>query len=130
MRSDQLDYYKSLGAHIKLLREARGMTQGELAQATGVSQQAIFAYEIADRRPSIYILTKICKVFAVSLQDMVGFAKPTKVPNRRLSPRATRHAQRLMALSKTQQRFVVRIIDLLEYGKVRWNANQHSRKAA
>lgn len=107
-------YYKALGVHIALLRKAKGMTQAELARAIGVSQQAVFAYEIADRRVSVFILVKLTKVFSTTADKLLGLAPPVQVPKRRLSPRAMRHAERLQALSKTQQRFVIRILDMLE----------------
>jgi len=107
-------YFKALGALITRLRKARSMTQAELARAIGVSQQAVFAYELGERRTSVLILAKIAKVFAVPVEEMIGLSKPARVPKGRLSPRAMRHAERLQALSKTQQRFVVRIIDVLE----------------
>nr|WP_298722851.1 helix-turn-helix transcriptional regulator [uncultured Steroidobacter sp.] len=112
-------YFKSLGAHVAMLRKSRGMTQAELARAIGVSQQAVFAYELGERRVSVLILTKIAKVFAVSVEDMVGMSKLPRVPKGRLSPRAMRHAERLQALSKTQQRFVIRILDVLEQSNAR-----------
>lgn len=119
MSPESLDYYKALGVRIALLRKARGMTQAELARAIGVSQQAVFAYEIAERRVSVLILVKLAKVFEITVETLMGVTRPVRMPKRRLSPRAARHAERLMALSKTQQRFVVRIIDMLEA------ANQH-----
>lgn len=114
IRAESRAYFKALGAHITLLRKARGMTQQELARAIGVSQQAVFAYELGDRRVSVLILAKLSKAFAISVEQLMGIAKPPPIPKRRLSPRAMRHAERLQALSKTQQRFVIRIIDSLE----------------
>ncbi|HEY5758418.1 MAG TPA: helix-turn-helix transcriptional regulator [Steroidobacter sp.] len=107
-------YFRSLGGHIAMMRKARGMTQAELARAIGVSQQAVFAYELGDRRVSVLILSKIAKIFTVSVEDMVGLSRPARIPRGRLSPRAMRHAERLQALTKTQQRFIVRILDVLE----------------
>lgn len=107
-------YFRSLGGHIAAMRKARGMTQAELARAIGVSQQAVFAYELGERRVSVLVLSKIAKVFTVSVEDMVGFSRPARVPKGRLSPRAMRHAERLQALTKTQQRFIIRILDVLE----------------
>jgi transcriptional regulator with XRE-family HTH domain len=112
-------YFKNLGSHVAMLRKARGMTQAELARAIGVSQQAVFAYELGERRVSVLVLTKIAKVFAVSVEDMLGMSKTVRTPKGRLSPRALRHAQRLQGLSKTQQRFVIRILDVLEESKSR-----------
>lgn len=106
-------YFKALGAHISLMRKAKGMTQAELARSLGVSQQAVFAYERGDRCVSVLLLAKLSKVFAISVEELMGVTRPVRIPKRRLSPRAMRHAERLQALSKTQQRFVVRIIDVL-----------------
>jgi transcriptional regulator with XRE-family HTH domain len=89
------------------------MTQAELARVLGVSQQAVFAYEIGERRISVLVLERIARVFRISIDQFLGFA-PEPVRKRRLSPRAMRHAERLQALSITQQRFVVRILDVLE----------------
>lgn len=102
-----------------MLRKSRGMTQAELARAIGVSQQAVFAYELGERRVSVLILTKIAKVFTVSVEEMAGLSKPPRIPKGRLSPRAMRHAERLQALSKTQQRFIIRILDVLEQSNAR-----------
>lgn len=114
IKAESRSYFTALGAHVGQLRKARGMTQAELARAIGVSQQAVFAYELGDRRISVLVLLKIARVFGVTVQELIAMAKPTHSRKRRLSPRAERHAQRLQALSKTQQRFVVRIIDTLE----------------
>lgn len=114
IKQESRAYFKALGAHIALLRKSRGLTQAELARAIGVSQQAVFAYELGERRVSVLILAKLARVFVVPVEDLVGMARPARVPKGRLSPRAMRHAERLQALTKTQQRFVLRILDILE----------------
>ncbi|WP_129775575.1 helix-turn-helix domain-containing protein [Peristeroidobacter soli] len=107
-------YFAALGKRVTQLRKSRGMTQAELARALGVSQQAVFAYEIGERRISVLILERLAKLFRLNIDQFLGFAPEPPVRNRRLSPKAMRHAERLQALSKTQQRFVVRILDVLE----------------
>jgi len=114
IKQESRAYFKALGAHVTAMRKARGMTQAELARAIGVSQQAVFAYELGERRISVLVLAKLAKIFAVSAEEMVGLSKPVRVPKGRLSPRCVRHATRLQSLSKTQQRFVIRIIDVLK----------------
>jgi len=114
IKAESRRYFAALGAHITRLRKARAMTQAELARAIGVSQQAVFAYELGERRTSVLVLAKIAKVFGVSVEELVSISTPTRVPTGRLSPRCVRHAGRLQSLSKTQQRFVIRIIDVLE----------------
>jgi transcriptional regulator with XRE-family HTH domain len=114
IKQESRAYFKALGAHVTMLRKSRGMTQAELARTIGVSQQAVFAYELGERRISVLVFAKLAKVFSVSVEEMVGLSKPIRVPKGRLSPRCIGHAGRLQALSKTQQRFVIRIIDVLE----------------
>lgn len=119
IKGESRAYFRALGAHVALLRKRLGMTQAELARAVGVSQQAVFAYELGDRRISVLVLGKLSRVFNVPVQDLMGMIKPARASKGRLSPRAMRHAERLQALSKTKQRFVIRIIDVLEADSTR-----------
>jgi transcriptional regulator with XRE-family HTH domain len=107
-------YFRALGKRVSALRKSHQMTQAELARATGVSQQAVFAWELGERRISVLVLAKLAKIFSTPVEDMIGLSKPLHVAKGRLSPRCMRHAARLQALTKTQQRFVIRILDTLE----------------
>lgn len=91
-----------------------GYTQAELARAIGVSQQAVFAYELGERRMSVIILAKVAKVFGVGVEELIAMQEQRRPRKQRLSPRAMRHAERLQALPKTHQRFVTKIIGILE----------------
>jgi transcriptional regulator with XRE-family HTH domain len=113
IKKESRAYFAALGKRVTQLRKSRGMTQAELARALGVSQQAVFAYEIGDRRISVLVLERLARMFRLNIDQFLGFV-PEPTRKRRLSPRAMRHAERLQALSKTQQRFVVRILDVLE----------------
>lgn len=112
IRVESKRYFTALGAHVCQLRKLLGMTQAELARAIGVSQQAVFAYELGERRISVLILARMADVFRVPITDLIGMAPACR--KGRLSPKAMRHAERLQALRRTDQRFVVRIIDALE----------------
>jgi transcriptional regulator with XRE-family HTH domain len=115
VKSDSRAYFAALGRRVAQLRKSRGYTQAEFARALGVSQPAIFAYELGDRRTSVLILERIANLYGISVDQVIGRAPERKPPpNRRLSPRAIRHAERLQGLSKTSQRFIVRLIDYLE----------------
>ena len=89
------------------------MTQADLARVLGVSQQTVFAYELGERRISVFALERLARLFRLNIDQFLGFA-PEPMKKRRLSLKAMHHAERLQALSKTQQRFVVRIIEVLE----------------
>ena len=119
IKQESRAYFRALGAHISELRKEQGMTQAELARMLGVSQQTVFAYELGDRRVSVLMLIKLAKIFSVSVEDLTGMTKAPRPVKRRLSPAGVRHAERFQQLSKTQQRFVVRIMDvLLEQNRV------------
>ncbi len=77
-----------------------------------MSQQTVFAYELGDRRISVLVLVKLAKIFGVSIEVLTGMTMPVR-PKRRLSPAGIRHAERFQRLSKTGQRFVKKIIDVL-----------------
>jgi transcriptional regulator with XRE-family HTH domain len=120
IKQESRAYFRALGAHISELRKEQGMTQAELARALGVSQQTVFAYELGDRRVSVLIVAKLAKIFGVSIEEMIGMTRIPRPGHRRLSPAGTRHAQRFQQLSKTEQRFVKKIMDvLLERGPQR-----------
>lgn len=113
IRQESRAYFRALGAHISVLRKERGMTQAELARTLGVSQQTVFAYELGDRRVSVLMLIKLAKIFDVPVEELMGMIKSQHPPKRGLSPAGVRHAERFQQLSKTQQRFVARIMDVL-----------------
>jgi transcriptional regulator with XRE-family HTH domain len=112
IKTESRAFFRALGVHISLLRKEQGMTQAELARALTVSQQTVFAYELGDRRVPVLILVKLARIFDVSVEGLLGMKMAIR-PNRRLSPAGIRHAERFQQLSKTQQRFVKRIIDVL-----------------
>ena len=114
IRAESRAYFRALGEHIGELRKEQGMTQAELARALGVSQQSMFAYELGHRRVSVLIVAKLAKLFGVSVEEVIGMSRiPRPSHPRRLSPAGMRHADRFQQLSKTEQRFVKKIMDLL-----------------
>lgn len=59
---------------IKAARECRGMTQQELADASGVSRSSIARYEIGAKTPSIASTYKLAKALDVPFEELArGF---------------------------------------------------------
>jgi transcriptional regulator with XRE-family HTH domain len=114
IKAESRIYFAALGKRICLLRKARQLTQAELARAIGVSQQCVFAWEVGDRRVSVLALVRLAQTFGTTLEELVGLDRPLQSSKRRASPRAIRNAERLQALPTTQQRFILRILNLLE----------------
>jgi DNA-binding XRE family transcriptional regulator len=113
IKAESRVYFRALGKHIEVLRKGIGMTQAELARAIGVSQQTVYAYETGDRRVSVLILAKLAPIFQISVEELVSMREVARPVMQRLSPAGERHAGRYQKLSKTEQRFVKKIIDVL-----------------
>ena len=55
---------------LRELREARGLTQEELARALGVTRQTIIAIEKGKYDPSLRLAFKIARFFGVKIEDI------------------------------------------------------------
>lgn len=61
-----------LNQRIRLLRQARNMSQVELAGRLGVTKQSVSNWENDNIQPSIEMLTKLAAFFSVSTDYMLG----------------------------------------------------------
>ncbi len=60
------------GAVIKKLREEKGMTQLQLAEATGVSDKAVSKWETAKGLPDITLIEPLAKALGVSVMELMS----------------------------------------------------------
>lgn len=64
---------------LKSLREARGLTQLQVANRIGVSKAMISAYETASKAPSIEVLIRLSRLFGVSVDYLVCIDSPKMI---------------------------------------------------
>lgn len=62
----------AVGARIRKLREAKGVTQEELAGAVGMMRSNISRIEAAKHRPTLETMEKIAKALKVSVADLIA----------------------------------------------------------
>jgi putative transcriptional regulator len=55
---------------LKAARAAKDMTQGDLANAAGVTRQTINAIELGEYNPSIKLCVAICRAVDKTLNDL------------------------------------------------------------
>lgn len=70
---------------LRALRDARGLTQLQVANRIGVSKAMVSAYETASKAPSIEVLIRLSRLFGVSVDYLVCVdlivIRPLECPN-------------------------------------------------
>jgi transcriptional regulator with XRE-family HTH domain len=110
--SDERQFFVTLGERIASLRKARSVTQTQLAEALGVSQQTVHAYEAGSRRIPVSALPVVASTLAVSLEVLFG-EEQAKAARGKRGP-ASRLAQQIEVVSqlpKAKQLFVSQMIE-------------------
>ncbi len=107
--ADEKAFFVRLGSRIAQLRKTEGITQVQMAEVLGVSQQTVNSYEVGRRRVPVSALPAIARALAVSIEELIGEdAKPGK---RGPTPKLQQQLDRIMQLSKPQQKFVQQMLE-------------------
>ena len=61
------------GKNLKEIRTSKHITQIELSEMIGVSQQQLSNYEKSKGYPSVDVLLKLCKILDCSPNKLLGF---------------------------------------------------------
>lgn len=72
VRKEKSNIKKTLGEALKQHREDRKMTQDFVAEAIGVSRQAVSKWENGISDPSTSNLIALAKLFEISAEDLLG----------------------------------------------------------
>jgi DNA-binding XRE family transcriptional regulator len=71
-RSDRTRRTHEVGATIRKLREAKGITQEELAGAVGMMRSNISRIEAAKHRPTLETMERIAKALKVAVAELIA----------------------------------------------------------
>ncbi len=108
--TEERDFFVTLGERIASLRKVHNITQVQLAETLGVSQQTVQAYEMGRRRIPVSALPVVAHTLAVPLEELFG--ETSRTTNKR--GRTSRLQQQIEAISqlpRTQQHFVSQMLD-------------------
>ena len=61
---------------LRALREARNLTQKQVANRIGISKAMVSAYETASKAPSIEVLIRLARLYGVSVDYLVCVDAP------------------------------------------------------
>lgn len=70
-RRDRTRATREVGATIRKLREAKGITQEQVASAVGMMRNNISRIEAAKHRPSLETLERIAKALKISVAELI-----------------------------------------------------------
>jgi len=109
MTPQETTFFQKLGSRIATLRKTLGMTQAQLGEMIGVSQQQVVSFEKGRRKVPVSALPKLSEALGVSVEELIGTeSKPGK---RGPTPRLQRQLEQLQELPRSKQRFVAEMLD-------------------
>src|SRR6266404_469126 len=103
-------FFERLGARMAELRKSQDITQVEMAKTLGVSQQTINSYEVGRRRIPVSALPTLARSLGVSLEELFG-DDAAAAKKRGPAPKLQQQIERIQQLPRTQQRFVMQMLD-------------------
>ncbi|MBF4994536.1 helix-turn-helix transcriptional regulator [Arthrobacter gandavensis] len=72
MNEDDRSVVAGIGSRLRSLRAARGKTLTEVADATGMSLSTLSRLESGQRRATLELLLPLARIYAVTLDELVG----------------------------------------------------------
>lgn len=109
--SEERAFFVTLGERIASLRRAHNITQVQLAEALGVSQQTLQSYEVGRRRLPVSALPVVASTLSVSLDALFGSEAKATGRKRGPVPQWQQQIEAVARLPKSQQQFVARMIE-------------------
>ena len=106
---DERAFFIQLGTRINRLRKGLGITQVQLAEQLGVSQQTVTAYESGNRRVPISHLPRLAALLGTSVEALIG--QPAAAGKRGPAPKLQQQLERLSRLPKAKQRAIAQVLD-------------------
>ena len=113
MNTRDEQFFKELGVRIAQARKDHGLTQQELAEQLGVAQQTLAHYEVGRLRLLASLLPALAQGLQLPVEALLGQPSAVKARAKRGPvPALARHMERINALPKTQQKFVMQMIEM------------------
>ena len=105
-------FFKEMGTRIALARKERNITQVQLAATLGIAQQTLAHYEGGRLRLPASLLPALAQELQLPVEGLLGQHGAAKTSARRGPvPALVQHMERISELPKTQQKFVMQMIE-------------------
>lgn len=111
MSDSDKSFYVALGKQVAELRKAQQMTQVQLAEQLGISQQLVASYEAGRRKIPASVLPTLSHTLVVPLEDLLGVEK--KSARRGPAPKLQQQLELISRLPRSKQKFVIEMLDTI-----------------
>lgn len=101
---------KEIGQRLKLLRQEKGMTQQELAEALGMTQPNVSAIERGARGATLHQVIRFAKALGAST-DEVLLREKAPTPGKRPPKKLVQQLQRIQELPRGDQKIILQLLD-------------------
>lgn len=107
--SDKRAFFVAFGERLAQQRKVQGLTQVLLAEALGVPQQAVTAYESGQRRVPISLLPLLAQTLGTTMEACAPASRSAS--KRGPAPKLQQQLEQVSRLPKAQQKFVSQMLD-------------------
>jgi len=109
MTQDEQEFFKAMGLRIAQLRKDSTITQIQLAEVMGVSQQTVAAWEVGRRGVPVSSVPALARALGSTVQALIG--ENTGPVKRDPAPKLQQQIERITQLPKPKQRFVMQALE-------------------
>lgn len=105
--------YEAMGKRIAALRKEHGLTQVQLVETIGVSQQTLAHYEVGRLRIAISTLQLLAKTLDINIESLINEQKKQAHGKRGPTPKLQRQIEKIGLMPRTKQKFITDMLDAL-----------------
>lgn len=109
--TEERDFFIAMGKRIAALRRSNNVTQVQLAEALGVSQQTLQSYEVGRRRIPVSAMPVVARTLSVSLDELFGSEAKAARGKRGPASKLAQQIEVVTQLPKAKQQFVSQMIE-------------------
>lgn len=111
MTPEDKQLYQELGQRIAHARKALGLTQQQVAERLGISQQTLAHYEVGRLRIAVATLIPLAGILNTSLDELVYPQAGKKAGKRGPASKLQQQVEQVRLLPRAKQQFVMDMLD-------------------
>ncbi len=102
--------FVKLGQRVATLRNEQDLTQLQLAELLGISQQHLASFEVGRRKIPANLLPRLAQLYGITVDALLG-ATDKKLQKRGPASKLQMQVEQISRLPKSKQRFVMEMLD-------------------